>query len=105
MCGILVYTASSDSDGSLGGLARQGVTDKMRNILLEALENASWCSNDPICIDSKSQGYASLNYAGCHACALLPETCCECSNVLLDRGAIIGTTEKSSYGYFSELLV
>lgn len=104
MCGILVYTASSDSDGSLGGLARQGVTDKMRNILLDALENASWCSNDPICIDSKNQGYASLNYAGCHACALLPETSCECSNVLLDRGAIIGTTDNAPLGYFFELL-
>ena len=93
MCGILIYTASSDSDGSLGGLARQGVTEKLRDILLAMLEEASWCSNDPICIDSRNQGYASLNYAACHACGLLPETSCECGNVLLDRGAIIGTLQ------------
>lgn len=104
MCGILIYTASSDSDGSLGGLARQGVTDKLRDIILSALEEASWCSNDPICIDSLRQGYAGLNYAACHACALLPETSCECSNILLDRGALIGTSEDTSFGFFSDLL-
>lgn len=104
MCGTLIYTASSDSDGSLGGLARQGVTEKIRDIILSALEEASWCSHDPICIDSTRQGYAGLNYAACHACTLLPETSCECSNILLDREALIGTTEDSSLGYFSELL-
>lgn len=104
MCGILIYTASSDSDGSLGGLARQGVPEKMQEIFLHMLESASWCSNDPICIDSKNQGYAALNYAACHACALLPETSCECSNILLDRGAIIGTSDDPSLGFFSELI-
>ena len=105
MCGILVYTASSDSDGSLGGLARQGVPEKMQEIFLHMLESASWCSNDPICIDSKKQGYAALNYAACHACSLLPETSCECSNILLDRGAIIGNSDDSSLGYFSEFIL
>lgn len=104
MCGILIYTASSDSDGSLGGLARQGVPEKMQEIFLHMLESASWCSNDPICIDSKNQGYAALNYAACHACSLLPETSCECSNILLDRGAIIGTSDDPSLGFFSELI-
>ena len=104
MCGILIYTASSDSDGSLGGLARQGVTEKVRDTVFSMLENASWCSNDPVCIDSRSQGYAALNYAACHACSLLPETSCECGNLLLDRGAIIGTSENPSAGYFYELL-
>lgn len=105
MCGILIYTASADSDGSLGGLARQGVTEKMRDTLLDMLENASWCSNDPICIDSKSQGYASLNYAGCHACALLPETSCEINNILLDRAALVGTSDNASLGYFYTLFL
>ncbi len=105
MCGILVYTASSDSDGSLGGLARQGVPEKMQEIFLHMLESASWCSNDPVCIDSQNQGYAALNYAACHACSLLPETSCECSNILLDRGAIIGTSDNPSLGYFSEFIL
>lgn len=104
MCGILVYTASSDSDGSLGGLARQGVPEKLLDLFYNLLENASWCSNDPICIDSKSQGYASLNLAACHACSLLPETSCECSNILLDRGSIVGTSDNPSLGFFSELM-
>ena len=104
MCGILIYTASSDWDGSLGGLARQGVMEKVRDTVFSMLENASWCSNDPVCIDSRSQGYAALNYAACHACSLLPETSCECGNLLLDRGAIIGTSENPSAGYFYELL-
>ena len=77
------------------GNVNQGITK---------IEEASWCSNDPICIDSRNQGYASLNYAACHACGLLPETSCECGNVLLDRGAIIGTTEDASIGYFAEFM-
>ena len=76
----------------------------MQDILLHMLESASWCSNDPICIDSKNQGFAALNYGACHACSLLPETSCECSNILLDRGAIIGTSDEPSLGYFSEFL-
>ena len=104
MCGILIYTASSDSDGSLGGLARQGITEKIKETIFSMLENASWCSNDPVCIDSNNQGYASLNYAACHACSLLPETSCECGNLLLDRGALIGTSDEPEYGYFYNLL-
>ena len=104
MCGVLIYTSSSDSDGSLGGLARQGVANKIRNTVFTMLENASWCSNDPICMESKGQGYASMNYAACHACALLPETSCECNNLLLDRGALIGTSEEPKMGYFYKLL-
>lgn len=104
MCGVLIYTASPDSDGSLGGLARQGVTEKIRDTIFSMLESASWCSNDPICIDSNSQGYASLNYAACHACTLLPETSCELYNSLLDRGSIIGLDNDRSLGYFAELL-
>ena len=104
MCGILIYTASSDSDGSLGGLARQGVPEKLRDMILSMLENASWCSNDPICIDSKNQGYNGLNYAACHACTLLPETSCECGNLLLDRGAVVGTSDNPELGYFAKLM-
>lgn len=104
MCGILIYTASSDSDGSLGGLARQGVTEKIRGTVFGMLENASWCSNDPVCIDSRNQGYASLNYAACHACSLLPETSCECGNMLLDRGSVVGTNEEPELGYFAEFM-
>lgn len=104
MCGLLIYTSSTDSDGSLGGLSREGDGVKIGNTLLNALEEATWCSNDPICMDSNGQGYDSLNLAACHACALLPETSCEANNCLLDRVALVGKPENRELGFFSDLL-
>jgi hypothetical protein len=103
MEGILIYTSSTDSDGSLGGLVRQGNAINFENIIRSMLQEASWCSSDPLCIDSKSQGLDSLNYAACHACTLLPETSCEAWNCLLDRVSIIGTSEDRSIGYFGSV--
>lgn len=104
MCGILIYTSATDSDGSLGGLAREGEGQRLANTIYSMLENATWCSNDPICIDTKGQGFKSLNFAACHACGLLPETSCESANCLLDRAAIVGTPENREIGFFSNLL-
>lgn len=103
MAGILIYTASSDSDGSLGGLVRQGETENFERLMDNTLENAYWCSNDPVCSESTNQGYRSLNYAACHACALLPETSCEAFNTLLDRASVVGVPGNEKYedfGYF-----
>ena len=100
MCGVLIYTASGDSEGSLGGLVRRGEPGKLEDTIIAALENAKWCSSDPICITSFGQGPESLNRAACHNCALLPETCCECGNRLLDRGLLIGELDKKELGYF-----
>lgn len=104
MSGILIYTSSTDCDGSLGGLSREGDGYRLGNSILAMLEEASWCSNDPICIDSEGQGYKSLNLAACHACTLLPETSCEANNCLLDRAAVVGIPEDRSIGFFSKLL-
>lgn len=104
MAGILIYTSSSDSDGSLGGLVRQGESDLLESTVRNALQEASWCSSDPLCIESEAQGFDSLNYAACHACALLPETSCEARNCLLDRAAVVGKPTESGIGYFEELL-
>jgi hypothetical protein len=101
MNGVLIYTASGDSEGSLGGLVRQGKPGNLETIVFNAIENARWCSSDPICIDSKGQGPNSCNLAACHNCALLPETCCEESNMLLDRALLIGTLDNPSIGYFN----
>lgn len=103
MAGILLYTSSSDSDGSLGGLVRNARPDTLERIFQNLLQEASWCSSDPICIESKAQGYDSLNYAACHACTLLPETSCEMRNCFLDRGAITGSIRDRSRGYFGDL--
>lgn len=103
MAGILLYTSSSDSDGSLGGLVRKGLPESFENIFRNMLQEASWCSSDPICIESNAQGYDSLNYAACHACTLLPETSCEMRNCLLDRGAIVGSVNDRQKGFFGRL--
>lgn len=103
MAGILIYTAATDCDGSLGGLVRAGRTRILESLIDDALQNAYWCSNDPICIESKAQGYESLNYAACHACALLPETSCVSLNCLLDRAAIVGTPENREISFFKDI--
>lgn len=103
MCGVLIYTASGDSEGSLGGLVRQGEEGRLEDTIASAIENASWCTSDPICIQSAGQGSESLNLAACHNCALLPETCCENGNRLLDRGVVVGTLTNPELGYFNDL--
>lgn len=100
MAGIFIYTASGDSEGTLGGLVRQGRADAFPRILKKAIANAKTCSNDPVCIMSRGQGRDSLNLAACHACGLLPETCCEERNAFLDRGMIVGTYDNPEIGFW-----
>lgn len=104
MQGVLIYLATSDCDGSLGGLISIAQDENlMERILDDMLQKALWCSADPHCISATEQGFASLNYAACHDCTLLPETSCEFRNVLLDRVAIVGTAENRSLGVFGDL--
>ena len=101
MAGILIYTASGDSEGTLGGLVRQGYSDCFPHIFEKAVESGKICSNDPVCISSEGQGRDALNLAACHACLLLPETSCEEFNVFLDRAMVIGTFEYPNMGFYS----
>ena len=103
MAGILIYTSSGDSEGTLGGLVRQGRPDAFPRIFRKAVNSAKTCSNDPVCIMSRGQGRDSLNLAACHACALLPETCCEERNAFLDRAMIVGTFEDCEIGFWSSM--
>lgn len=105
MAGFLIYTASGDSEGSLGGLVRLGRQELFENMFKRALSRASWCSADPICSENLGgSGTRQINLAACHACILLPETACETINNGLDRATVVGTPENDSLGYFSELL-
>lgn len=104
MQGILVYTASGDSEGTMGGLVRQGRADVFPNIFRRAIESAEMCSNDPVCSMSTGQGRDSLNLAACYSCTLIPETSCEEFNVFLDRGMLVGTNDRRDFGFFSEML-
>lgn len=93
MAGLLIYTASSDSAGSLGGVAAMAETDQLGNALGEGLVRLSWCSSDPVCIESRGSGSDALNLAACHACVLVPETSCEKNNSFLDRALLFGTRD------------
>lgn len=101
MAGILIYTASGDSEGSLGGLVRQAASGRLEEIVKRAVADAAWCASDPVCIQSTGQGQDGCNLAACHNCALLPETSCENKNMLLDRGLLIGTLDNPDLGFFS----
>lgn len=100
MAGVLIYTATSDSAGSLGGVVAQGEYAHLRAGLESALARVSWCSQDPPCMESEASGTDSLNLAACYACVLLPETSCETNNTFLDRAMLIGTPEDPAAGYF-----
>jgi hypothetical protein len=108
MAGILIYTSSGDSDGTLGGLVRTGVPENFERILIRALEDARWCSGDPVCQEvgaSSGQGPDSLSGAACHNCMLVPETSCEAFNRFLDRGTLIGDIAQSKrFGFFDAVI-
>lgn len=106
LAGLLVYTASSDSAGSLGGVASMAETEHLGAAVREGLQRLSWCSSDPVCIESTGSGSAGLNLAACHACVLAPETSCEMNNSYLDRALLFGThdEEDEDAGLFSELV-
>jgi hypothetical protein len=106
MAGVLIYTASGDSEGSMGGLVRLGRSELFEPVLRRALSRASWCSADPVCSeDMGGTGSRLVNKAACHACVLLPETACETINNGLDRAVVIGTpTDTGSVGFLSSLI-
>lgn len=106
MAGLLVYTASSDSAGSLGGVASMAESERLGAALREGLQRLSWCSSDPVCIESGGAGADGLNLAACHACVLAPETSCEMNNSFLDRALLFGTHDEGceDAGLFSELV-
>jgi hypothetical protein len=104
MNAILIYTSSSDSEGSLGGLIQNGKEHRLTEIFRSSLDKAKWCSSDPICIDSdKGQGFMGTNLAACFACSMVPETSCENSNRFLDRACLIGTLANPELGFFKQV--
>lgn len=99
MSGIMIYTASSDSDGSLGGLVDLAQPARIGPLLELALKSAGFCASDPLC--SAGRGTSdSLNGAACHACLLLAETSCELSNRLLDRACLVPTLVEKQRAFF-----
>jgi hypothetical protein len=103
--GILLYTGSSGSEGTLGGLVEIG--KQIELYLLKALEMGRLCSNDPICANhnpSNVQESRFLHGAACHGCLLIAETSCERRNEFLDRSLVVNTVEALGAAFFPDEL-
>jgi len=88
--GILLYTAASDSEGTLGGLVRLAEASQLDRLLTAAFANARRCSSDPLCAEhAPLPTEDSLHGAACHACLFASETSCERGNRFLDRRLIV----------------
>jgi hypothetical protein len=49
--GVLLSTAASDSEGTLGGLVALGEPRHLERLLGEAFKAAECCSSDPLCAE------------------------------------------------------
>ncbi len=99
--GALLYTGSSDSEGTLGGLVEAGrrIAQQVHN----SLEAGKLCSNDPVCAQHNPQNKEFQRYlqgAACHGCLLISETCCEQFNDFLDRSLVVPTVEQVGAEFF-----
>ncbi len=103
--GILLYTGSSGSEGTLGGLVEVG--RQIEHHLTKALEFGRLCSNDPVCSQhepSNPQEDRYLHGAACHGCLLIAETSCERRNEFLDRALVVSTVEELGSEFFPDEL-
>ena len=103
MAGILLYTGSSDKEGSLGGLVELGSVDQITNLMRDAFQEALVCTNDPECMSNLPAGKNS-NGAACHSCCMISETACENGNRMLDRGLVVPIPGREESSYFKELV-
>lgn len=101
MSGVLLYTASPDSEGSLGGLIDLGTPERLGGLLQAALRDLTRCSSDPLCASHEPMRHRSSNGAACHACVLVPETSCEAYNSWLDRSLLVPTVATQDVAFFT----
>lgn len=99
--GVLIYTGSSDAEGTLGGLVE--AARRISGFVRKALELSTLCANDPICAHHTpgEHDHAPLHGAACHGCVLVPETSCEQRNEFLDRALVVATVEHCGAEFFA----
>ena len=101
MAGFLLYTAASDSEGTLGGLVELGNPLSLGRHLHQALENLRICASDPLCAEHPpSKDGRGIHAASCHACLFSPETSCERGNRYLDRSVLLPTLSRADTAFF-----
>lgn len=101
--GILLYTAGSDAEGSLGGFVH--AARRIARFVRIAQELGATCSNDPLCAlhpPETTPGGRMLQGAACNACVQIAESNCEQGNDFLDRTFVGRTVAGSGPGFFSE---
>jgi len=99
--GLLLYTATTDAEGTLGGLIQVG--RRIHEHVRSALEMGQLCSNDPVCSQHDPQNEHEnrfLHGAACHGCLLIAETSCEHHNDFLDRALVVSTVENQKAEFF-----
>jgi hypothetical protein len=102
--GLLIYTASTGAQGTLGGLV--GSASRIVEIIEAALARITICSNDPVCADhnpTSANDDRHVHGAACHGCLLVAETSCEKRNEFLDRALLVQTMAGSGAELFTDL--
>ena len=98
---LLLYTASPDAEGTLGGLVQEA--RRIEDHLRHALRSAALCSSDPVCaehVPGRSMEERWLHGAACHGCTLVAETSCEMRNEYLDRALAVPTLYAAGAAFF-----
>jgi len=101
--GILLYTGTPGSEGTLGGLVEIG-----RNILhflRRAAEAGRLCSNDPVCAQHDPSNPHEGRFregAACHGCLLIGEPSCERMNQDLDRAFVVPTVDNADAAFLAD---
>lgn len=99
--GILLYTGTSGSEGTLGGLVQVG--HRIEHHLDTALDMGRLCSNDPVCAQHTPDNVHEewfLHGAACHGCLLIAESSCERHNTFLDRALVVETVDRLGAAFF-----
>jgi hypothetical protein len=101
--GVLLYTGTSDAEGTLGGLVQVG--RRIYESVRSALDLGELCSNDPVCGQheaSSDHERRFLHGSACHGCVLISETSCEQQNDFLDRALVVRTVQNLGAEFFLE---
>ena len=86
--GVVIYTATEDEGGAMGGLTSLVEEKRLQKIFNRIVDLAHACSNDPVCVENK---FDRGKYAGasCYSCTAISETSCDHRNLWLDRKLFI----------------
>ena len=101
--GILLYTGTSDAEGTLGGLVEVG--RQIHESVRSALDLGELCSNDPVCAQHDPAERPRVPLPARGGLPRLPADRgdrCEQHNDFLDRALVVRTVENLGAEFFLE---